>query len=406
MKKFILVITGFFILQTGFSYSWGSVGPPGIKAKDIILMYEYYPNPAKIILVDSGFYIEVNFEQYEYIPIKVIDICPLSTNTIAILISEGSYSDGIYSFNLETHEMSVIEYCIYPNFIEKFGYNGPYYVGCEDCLIKSSNGVIWESVPFFNGKNCVGMVADPVHKVVNVSEGITHIYFSDNSGNDWFESSNNPQWISHMAFYEGKLFGVFPDHSNSSGLWVSEDFGDNWEISFYSDSMSDVFSLDDVMLLISWESSFENYEGIAIYEPESTSELTFLNEGLPNTNINRIKGIELIDYFLEIYVCTDSGIYVCGDYYTGIDKQRTDNSSINIYPNPVTKTTTINISKRIDNIIYIYNNQGVIVDIIKIENNQNRETTIKWNKGDLPAGIYYLVVKTKKGTLSEKFIIL
>jgi len=30
----------------------------------------------------------------------------------------------------------------------------------------------------------------------------------------------------------------------------------------------------------------------------------------------------------------------------------------------------------------------------------------KWNTGDLPAGVYYLVARTKNETITEKFILL
>ena len=186
------------------------------------------------------------------------------------------------------------------------------------------------------------------------------------------------------------------------------DFGDNWEVSFYSLNMSDVFSLNDVVLLLGWGSPSGDYKGIAICDPfETPPELTFLNEGLPNTEINRINGIELLEDPVEVYACTNSGVYVTTLFTTGVNENRSQ-SQISVFPNPVTKEMTIHlpITENVTNSILILNNSGVKVDEIKIENMQNQVTTIKLGRNNLSAGIYYLVVKTKKGTLSEKLIIL
>jgi hypothetical protein len=49
---------------------------------------------------------------------------------------------------------------------------------------------------------------------------------------------------------------------------------------------------------------------------------------------------------------------------------------------------------------------GIKVDELTIDNLGSEANEFNWNKGNLPAGIYYLVVKTKNETFSEKFIVL
>jgi len=46
------------------------------------------------------------------------------------------------------------------------------------------------------------------------------------------------------------------------------------------------------------------------------------------------------------------------------------------------------------------------VDELRVDVNNSNEISINWNKDDLPGGIYYLVIKTEKAQMSEKFIIL
>ena len=159
-------------------------------------------------------------------------------------------------------------------------------------------------------------------------------------------------------------------------------------------------------ILVSWNSPGEKDEGIAIYDSPG---FTFLNDGLPDTDINRIKVLDLLGGSV-IYACTNSGVYSCGDYFVGINEHTTHFGSIDIFPNPVNSHTTINVNLPepiiFDNSIKVLNIKGEIVDEIKFENNSSNEFEINWNKGNLPAGVYYLIIKTEKETCSEKFIIL
>ncbi len=408
MKKLVLILVLFFTLQQSFSYTWQSYGPDSIQAINFCLCY----TPYSIICSTEGMYL-VDGGVLEYFSYPAKDAAQLNNDTILFVAGNGSYSDGIYSLNVQTYQIEVIDYCINPNFIKYYEPGGVFYVGYETGLLKSEDGLNWEEVPYFAWKNCIGMEYYSEHIIVNVSADITHLYLSADSGTSWFESSNNPGWITNMEFeHLGKLYGIFPDNSYSSGLWYSDDYGDNWDVEFYSTNMTDVC---DVLycdkLLVSWKSPGEKNEGIAVYNPdEPPPGLTFLNEGLPNTNINKIKYQELLCTVGIIYVCTDEGVYICGDYFVGINEHFDQYGSINVFPNPVKDRTTIkaNLPDLIgnNNSIIVLNNHGQKVDEIKFENNSSREFETKWNKGDLPAGVYYLVIKTKKERLTKKFIIL
>ncbi len=407
MKKLVLILVLFFTLQQSFSYTWQSYGPDSIQAINFCLCY----TPYSIICSTYGMYL-VDSGVLEYFSYPAKDAAQLNNDTILFVAGNGSYSDGIYCLNVQTSQVEVIHYCINPNFIEFYDYTGVYYAGYEDGLLKSEDGLNWEEVPFFTGKDCIRLEYYSEHVIVNVSADITHLYLSADSGTNWFESSNNPGWITNIEFeHLGKLYGIFPDNSYSSGLWYSDDYGDNWNVEFYSTNMTDVcYVLYYDKLLVSWKSPGEKNEGIAVYDPyEPPPGLTFINDGLPNTEINRIKVVSLLGGSL-IFVCTDSGVYTCWDYFVGINEHSNRYGSISVFPNPVSNQTTIhiNLSDIYESLvsISILNNQGIKVDEIEVEGYLSNEINIKWNKGDLPAGVYYLVIKTEKETLIEKFIIL
>jgi len=85
-------------------------------------------------------------------------------------------------------------------------------------------------------------------------------------------------------------------------------------------------------------------------------------------------------------------------------------SQLNIFPNPLSTQATIKINLvEITNeeiSISILNNQGKKVDEIRMKGKNSNEININWSKGDLQSGVYYLVIKTEKEQISEKFIIL
>ncbi len=408
MKKFTLILVLFFTLQQSFSYTWESYGPEGIKANNLIHFWSDYG--CSLICTDSGMYLNTNswMPLWEYFNYPAKDAQLLNNDTLLVIANEGSYSDGIYSFNLQTYEYTNIDFLFRPNFIKYYEPGGVFYVGYETGLVKSEDGLNWTEVPYFAGKNCVDMEFFNEHIVINVSAALTHLYLSDDSGTNWFEGTNNPGWITDMAFnWQGELYGIFPDNSWSSGLWYSNDYGDNWNVEFYSVYMTALEFHNEDKLFVGWHSPTKDYEGIAIYDLQN-QEFTYLNEGLPNTNINIIKSLPLIGGQI-VYCCTDSGVYYCDNYAVGIDENLTGNK-ISIFPNPVTESTTINITLHepgsIDDAILVYNNRGVKVDEIEFKNNSSQETEVKWNKGDLPAGVYYLIIKINKESWSEKFVIL
>jgi len=408
MKKLVLILVLIFTLQQSFSYTWENYSPPGIKANNLYLFESDYG--CALICTDSGMYLNTNswMPLWEYFNYPAKDAQLLNNDTLLIIANEGSYSDGIYSFNLQTYEYNNIDFCFRPNFIKYYEPGGVFYVGYETGLLKSEDGLNWSEVPYFAGYNCFDMEFADEHIVVNISAALTHFYLSNDSGTNWFEGSANPGWITDMAFnWQGELYGIFPDNSYSSGLWYSNDYGNTWDVEFYSVNMTALDFHNEDKLFVGWHSPAKDYEGIALYDIQNQT-FTYMNEGLPNKNINKIVFLPLIGGQI-VYCCTDSGVYYCDNYAVGIDENLTGNK-ISIFPNPVTESTTINITLHEpgsnDDAILVYNNRSVKVDEIKLRNNSSNEFEIKWNKGNLPSGVYYLIIKTEKEQISEKFIIL
>ena len=136
----------------------------------------------------------------------------------------------------------------------------------------------------------------------------------------------------------------------------------------------------------------------------------FLNETLPDKSINHV--FYRLWQFHDgafLYVCTDSGVFQCVDYFVGINDLPSVQNIVQLFPNPVQGSTVIKIDRQIhttDYTIIIFNSVGIKVDELTIDNLGSEANEFTWNKGNLPAGVYFLVLRTKNETMTEKFIIL
>jgi hypothetical protein len=413
MKKWMIFIAEFLILQSSFSYTWQSYGPEGIKATNLYFYNGFGEEEMPLIIMsDSGFYLrdENSSETWMHFDYPMIDAVLLNSSTLLFIAGDGSFSDGIYSLYIPSGQIDVVHYCANPLFIRYYEDTEVFFTGYDSGLLKSENGLTWESVAFFDGMYCSDLQSCYGRIIVTTQANLSHLFLSDDDGQTWTESTGQPGWITSMAFrVDCSVYGVFPDGSYSSGLWSSEDYGETWVNEFYSTDLNTVAVADgESFVMVGWKNGTAPYEGMALcYTDNPVTEFIFLNETLPDKNINRIFYRLRVCCGAILYASTDSGVFSCGDYFVGIPEETYNLAFINVVPNPFKGETTIKISTpgRLDILsINIMNSIGKVVE--NIMNDEVFTGEIIWNKGNLPAGIYYLVVRTKNETLTEKFIIL
>ncbi len=406
MKKLLLLFASLLILQSGFANEWYPYGPGGIKANKIIF-FSIVETEA-VILTDTGFYYVDYLGDYQYFSFQVKDICVLNANTLLVITGGNSYSDGIYTFDLINCQFDVVYYCMNGKFIE---HNDYFFAGTGDGLLVSQDGLSWTNVPFFDGKSCISISnhiypGNPQNQIAVATEDSTdNVYNSINTGVTWQQMSS-PFMISKVFYgFNNIPIGICAGNSVNSGLYVGNSL--DWELKYQTQNLNAGRFDNAGNLFLGWHGATGSEEGVAVGVFNANPlYLTFLNEGLPNLNINSFATqFEWVSDAI-IFCCTDNGVYVSNDYYTGISEQKTVPDEISVYPNPVTGTSVISIPETDAGIVIIFNAQGVKVNEIKPGQNASLKTTIKWNKGDLPAGVYYLVVKTGKKKFSKKFIIL
>ncbi len=410
MKNMVIIFLLVFFPFISHSYTWQSFCPTTIYANNICFGVGSWKG---VICSPEGMYLwEDDIEEWTYYTygLPVTGAVNLNATQILVAMGCGTYSDGIYTFDLETHQFEVVEWFFKPAFLKYYDYNGSYFVGLEENgLYVSSNGMDWNSVSYFDTISCQSI--DFYDEHIILSDGTYDfycIYYSDNAGYSWSNVSNGNSLRNVKFNYSGIAYSILPGMSQSAGIYFSTDYGYNWNPIYWMfyinalgiDAMGNVF--------LGWYNGW----GIAMINnpyPYPYPDLIFLNEGLPNLNINEIT-INPAMSAIAIFCCTDEGVYVCYDYMVGEDEIHIESDRISIFPNPVSGQTAIKINlPEIAGSLFtisVLNNSGLKVDEIKVENTSSQNLEITWNKGNLPSGIYYLVVRTKNETLTEKFIIL
>ena len=402
MKTFftLLFVT---LYMSVFSLNWMPFGPTGIHANNILFGagIHYY----SVVCTNDGVCVNngpgYTWKMYNY-SLPVWEAIPYDNEDVLLVMGNGSYSDGIYKFNLTTNTFSVVKWCLIPTFIKFCPVNSTYYVGTRyNGLLSSSDGLQWDTVPYFQNKGCTALDFFGQHIVVAQENNVFATFYSDDSGSTWAQSASNMP-IHDLAFdMNGILYGVFTGISNSSGLYLSHDYGQTWQMEYFTDNMNVVGFDVTGSLFTGFHDALPPCEGVAVYDTASNN-FCFLNNGLPDKNINRFK-INPIMSSIAIFVCTDSGVYFCNDYLTSIQKHFQETDNLIIYPNPAKEL--IQIETLINTTIEILNSQGQIIEKLSAT-----EPKTIVDVSELSAGVYFIkaipdkVMDVKNGVIIRKFI--
>jgi hypothetical protein len=318
------------------AYNWTLFGPSGIVSTNICFNVD--PQQHDVICTNTGMYLNdgpsYTWLPYSYGNLPVVDAAPLDAGHFLVAAGNGSFSDGIYSFDINTHQFSIVEWAFVPRFLFHCDGNSMYYMGYQGGLLTSPDGLTWTAEAMFNGMDCLHMDEFGSNLAISVANSTNYIYSSNNLGSTWNPSVNAPP-LTDIAFdLSGDLYGIFPGNSNSSGIWKSLNYGMNWSVLLWADNMSCTGVSAVNTILVGWNNAAAGYQGIATIDPVSAN-LIFLNNNLPDLHIFRIKRNPVMSS-ITIFCCTMNGVYFSNDFLTGIPSP-IDPQSVNfeVTPEPV-----------------------------------------------------------------------
>jgi len=401
MKKFTLLIIASVMSLGGFAYTWNPVGPD-TTAIDLICFNAGMNNWAMVSEEGLLYLYNINTQEYQAfnLSLPVKGVAPLNEEKMLVILNGGSYSDGIWTFDFESHQCEVVEWGFRPIMLTRDETHNTYWAGFKDGgMMKSTDGLNWENVDFFDGKSPVCMAVYGDHLVV--SEGLENsvegsVFYSSDAGETWAETADAPL-ISDMDFdNNGLLLGIFPSYSNSSGLWESTDFGETWNVLYWNLNMSSVAFDVFGNIVVGWEED----QGVALFDPTGPQPvLTFLNEGLPNLNINAICTNPTMSA-PALFVCTDQGVWFSYDYMVGIDEpQNTGREAFTLSPNPAKEYIRVQSNETMKTLT-ILSLSGECMLMLPVE---AEDFVVK--PGNIPPGVYLMKVKSENSESIRKFVI-
>jgi len=394
--KLNLLFVIIFIPFLCFGYEWMNWGPTGINTNDFYV--KETGSMCEVICAEDGLYIQedTGWNHYSYGFLPVIGAADHLDNDFLVVIGDGSYSDGVYTFDLNTHEFTVREWCVYPNFIKHCSSNGKYYVGYYYGLLESEDGISWTNIAFFENMNCVDLIYHENHLIVSELSNIAEVYCSDDYGENWTTISGTP-FIKEMIYDQPDLvYGIYPDFSNSSGIWYSMDHGNSWFSALYTDNLSTIASDCSGNIFVAWaDFPVGHRDGGVAWFNQTGMLLEEMNDGLSCFAINQLTDHPLVDC-VNIVACTQQGVLMLTDYDLEADEHlpKVEMEIFNA-PNPFNPQTSIYLESDsvIDGRIEIFNVQGQKVRLLPISSSHSSCSVI-WDGMDnnnrmTSSGIYF-----------------
>ncbi|MBN1426696.1 hypothetical protein JXA88_19285 [Candidatus Fermentibacteria bacterium] len=298
-----------------FAFTWTAFGPD--EASITGWCFHQEPPTYSVLATTTGILLDQGsgWVPFTYGALPCEGAAHLDAERMLVALADSSWSDGIYTFDLTTHQFLVVTWCIHPRFLVHYPDLGAYYAGYDPGLLVSTDGLNWADVPGVGSERCLAMAQHGNHLVV---AGETLIHWSDDAGVTWHQAQPDAPHLCDLEFsQDGTLFGIGPGKGMYSGLWSSRDFGDTWERDFWGLFMSSVTVDCDGTVFAGWNNPGSGGFidcGVAMWNPVS-HELIYLNAGLPDSLVNALGSNPLVDC-RSIMCGTAAGAHYLTGYLT------------------------------------------------------------------------------------------
>ena len=208
-----------------FAYDWTPIGPNDIDANNIFFS-ETIPY-SEVICTSTGIMLfdGTAWEEYTNAGLPATDADVLSTGNILTTLNDNSWSDGIYEFDLNSLQYNVTEYFTEPHFIFKNDFDNNFYIGGSQGLMRSTTGLNWINLEYFNFQNCPEMQENSGHLIVATENEV--VLNNYNQVPDFGEYAD-------MGMIELSIIdeasGLIASRRNENVFWTHNDSGGENEV--------------------------------------------------------------------------------------------------------------------------------------------------------------------------------
>jgi len=306
MRNVCIILFHIFLFLNCNAYEWIEMGDFN---EPIWKYYNDEEDNIQVVGVDDGLYLNTNgnWESYCHGNLRVYDIADLNSENLLVTDAGFSMSAGLRKFDIETHEFSIILWAWYGYKILHCNDNY-YYIAHR--YLHSLNGLDWNIYDYWNDDFVYALAVFENHVVVATEN---NVYFSEDEGITFSPVEPDVTNIAELVFNcNGILYGRTPYDFEDSIIRVSYDYGVSWS-ELFNDTYIGCIGVDSVgRLFVGWRGFPEDYSGIAYWD-EQAQELVYLNDTLPNLEINRIQPY-VHDGNPSVICCTQEGLYYLTDY--------------------------------------------------------------------------------------------
>lgn len=334
--------------------------------------------------------------------LTITSVWKLNDATMMVAMGAGTYSDGLYNFDINSHVWTLNEWFMEPHFVWKCINDNLYYLGERDGLYKSTNGSVWNRVTQIGTGDCTSLAHFDANFVVNCGSSV---YYTADCGENWL-MADTANLMGFRFTDSGVLYGIMNDGSDSDGLWRSNDYGANWNVVLYTSNLSCIGPDFGGYMPLGWSQANENGKYAAILTPQH--ELIQLDHQSLSSGVKQMDTFPLVNT-PSFYVINGQGcFYLTGFAPSAVDDEMAPGLSDNQlcpYPNPTSDKCTIEL-KDISGetcALKVYNLKGQLIRTCFGQVNQNgRELCLEWDlrKDDgsrVSPGVYLMELRNEEG---------
>lgn len=117
MKKFFIIIWAILISIFCNAYEWDSIGPANVYVNNFNVAQ--YNIAIEILCTSDGILIHEGnaWNSYNNAQLPALTAVGLDPDNLLVLLGDGSWSDGIYKFNLTSHQFEIVEWIAFLKFL-------------------------------------------------------------------------------------------------------------------------------------------------------------------------------------------------------------------------------------------------------------------------------------------------